>query len=458
MTRPTYSLHHRLLGILLLATVGVWLLIGIGGYQLAHHEADELFDSQLETLGHNLLAVVASSDDDGVAQQLGQRSPDSQEKLQYAVWRIDRHAQLLMASADNDPDLLQLPLQEGFADQVWPSGRWRSFSSADNERRFFVRIAENEEVREELAREYASRLLLPLLAGLPLLALLMAWLLRVALRPVQQVASSIEARQPDEQTPLQLPAEVPREIAPLLDALDRLFGRVGQAIERERNFTANAAHELRTPLAAIRLHAQVARHAVGTDGSVSDGLAAIDEVLDAADRTTHLVEQLLTLARLTPEEVRSGESCDLVAQVRAVSSDLAPAAHAKGQQLAYDGVDQALLSGRAALLYTLVRNLLDNAIRYTPAGGQISLSVHAEGAGWRLEVVDDGPGIAAARRAEALSRFARLDRHDVQGCGLGLSIVATIAELHGARLELAERDGASARPGLRVRVIFPKSM
>jgi len=181
-------------------------------------------------------------------------------------------------------------------------------------------------------------------------------------------------------------------------------------------------------------------------------------VLDAADRTTHLVEQLLTLARLTPEEVRSGESCDLVAQVRAVSSDLAPAAHAKGQQLAYDGVDQALLSGRAALLYTLVRNLLDNAIRYTPAGGQISLSVHAEGAGWRLEVVDDGPGIAAARRAEALSRFARLDRHDVQGCGLGLSIVATIAELHGARLELAERDGASARPGLRVRVIFPKSM
>jgi signal transduction histidine kinase len=309
-----------------------------------------------------------------------------------------------------------------------------------------VQAPENDHERHELVQRIAKRLLLPALFGLPLLA---AWIWLAthrALAPLRSLAGEIAAREPERLSPL-VPATAPVEVRPLLDALNALFGRVGQALEAERRFTADAAHELRTPLAALAAQAQVAERARDD----AERQHAIAQLVVGSRRAARLVEQLLTLARLDPEAEAPAARVDLQRLAEEVCAAHGSLAIEKGIALSLDA-RPAGVSGNADTLGVLLRNLVDNALRYTPAGGRVQVEVRG-GERPELAVVDSGPGIPAEARQRVFARFHRLAGQDSEGSGLGLSIVARIAERHGASVRLEDAAGG----GLRAVVGFPSA-
>ena len=300
---------------------------------------------------------------------------------------------------------------------------------------------ETVEEHDDLIRDIARRLLSPMLFGLPLLGLWIWLATWRALKPLDDVAEQITARAPDRLQPL-APASAPREIRPLVNAINDLFARVERTLESERRFTADAAHELRTPLAALATQAQVAMRA--RDNTERDH--AIEQLIASCRRASRLVDQLLTLARLDPEKTRAIEMVALDRLAEEVCADHGAPALAKNVALELDALPTQV-AGNADMLRVLLRNLVDNAIRYTPAGGHVTVAV-APGA---LTVTDTGPGIPAAERKRIFDRFHRLAGQDTEGSGLGLSIVARIAERHGATVRL---DAGDNEKGLRVTVRF----
>jgi two-component system sensor histidine kinase QseC len=242
---------------------------------------------------------------------------------------------------------------------------------------------------------------------------------------------------------------VPAEVLPLVEELNRLFARISQVLERERRFTADAAHELRTPLAALRSQAQLARTARGA--AVRD--EALDGILTGTDRATRLVEQLLTLARVESGQARaSAQSLDLRELVRGQIAVIAPRALAVNLELAFDEGAAVPVLGNPDLLAVLARNLLDNAVCYTPAGGRLHVAVDANNRVARLTVDNSGPVISADDLARLGERFFRVTGNPASGSGLGLSIVARIAELHGGTVAIRAGKGGD---GLCVEVELP---
>ena len=299
---------------------------------------------------------------------------------------------------------------------------------------------------KELAEHLIETLLTPLLFGLPLLAAWIWFATRRGLAPLDAIAAEVGQRAPERLEPL-MPAAAPREIRPLLGALNDLLSRVEQALDSERRFTADAAHELRTPLAAIAAQAQVAQRA--RDAAERDH--ALAQIAVGSRRASRLVEQLLMLARLDPAAPLPRAALRLDRLAAEVCADHGAAALEKQIALELDAPQETVVAGNADLLRILLRNLLDNALRYTPAGGQVRVVVGEERGRVMLAVCDSGPGIPAGDRENALRRFQRFAGQEIAGSGLGLSIVARIAELHGARLELADGIG---NPGLTVRTNF----
>lgn len=295
---------------------------------------------------------------------------------------------------------------------------------------------------KELAEHLIETLLTPLLFGLPLLAAWIWFATRRGLAPLDAIAAEVGQRAPERLEPL-MPAAAPREIRPLLGALNDLLSRVEQALDNERRFTADAAHELRTPLAALSAQAQVAQRA----RDAAEREQALAQIVAGSRRAGHLVDQLLTLARLDPATPPALTPVRLDALAAEVCADHGAAALDKDIALELDAPQEVVVAGNADLLRILLRNLLDNALRYTPPGGRVEVGI-APGA---LRVDDSGPGIPAGERANVLQRFYRLAGQEIAGSGLGLSIVARIAELHGARLALADGCGT---PGLGVRLRF----
>ncbi len=304
-----------------------------------------------------------------------------------------------------------------------------------------------DELRHELDEHFIEALLTPLLFGLPVLGGWIWFATRRGLKPLDEIAAELGKRVPERLDPV-VPVAAPREIRPLLEALNMLFARVEQAMEKERSFTADAAHELRTPLAAIATQAQVAARA--RDDAERDH--ALAQLTASARRASHLVEQLLTLARLDPAAGLQKSAVRLDALTAEACADHGAAALDKQLALELDAPAAVTLQANDAMLRVLLRNLIDNAVRYTPAGGQVRVSVTATGNRALLTVSDSGPGIPPAQRTEALRRLHRLGGQEIEGSGLGLSIVARIAELHGATLELADGIG---QPGLTVRLSLP---
>lgn len=439
-----FSLRRRLLAMLLGGVTAGWLAIMAFSYLDSHHEIDELFDAQLAQAAQTLLALAGEYDDDDDIAELASDGHKYQKKFIFQLW--DAHGRLLLRS--RHAPTAPLTETDGFSESIAGDGHaWRLYSQWDAQRQLRVQVGEDHHVREELAWLIAGRLLVPGTIGLLLLGTWIWFATRHALTPLDEIATQLAERAPDRLGPV-TPTRAPEEIRAMLDALNGLFGRVDRAMENERRFTADAAHELRTPLAALTAQAQVALRAQ----NAAERDHAIRQVEAGARRASHLVEQLLTLARLDPAAAPAFAAVPLDVLATEICADHAPAALAKQITLELDAPERVLVVGQDAMLRVLLRNLVDNAIRYTPSGGKVGVGVTARKDAVILSIADDGPGIPLAEREKALHRFHRLAGQDIEGSGLGLSIVVRVTELHGARLELDDRE--DGHPGLVVRVIF----
>lgn len=437
------SLRRRLLFLLTGTVLTAWLATALFTYFDARHEIGELFDAHLAQSA-GLIAAQLEHEIERDPEHQQPRQYQHERKIAFQVW--DRQGRLLLHSASAPPARL-LDLAEGFGDTTLENQRWRVFSRRDESRRFVVQVGEQYEVRDELAKSVASHLLHPLYLALPALALLIWFAVGSGLAPLAGIAREVARRAPDNLAPIES-SQAPQEVSPLLTALNRLFERLRNSLEQERRFTADAAHELRTPLAALKIQAQVALGAKA-EAQRSDALA---KVLAGTDRATHLVEQLLVLARLDPQAaIAPDRPVELHALAQQGLAEIAPLAARKEIELELAPGGPVLVVGDALLLAVLLRNLLDNAVRYTPAGGVVRVVVDASPQGPQLTVTDSGPGIPEADRARVFERFHRGLGHGEEGSGLGLSIAQRIADLHGARIALVAGDHGQ---GLRVSVHF----
>jgi two-component system sensor histidine kinase QseC len=288
---PT-SLRARLLLLLLSATLLLWAVTALLSYREAHHEIDEIFDAQLARSAHILLAQVGHEADETEI-EYGEDFHKYERKIVFQVWDAD--GRLILRSA-NAPQKALVDEDEGFEDTRIDGRTWRVFSHWDGEHRLLVQVGERHDVRDELTESVVAHLFYPFAFAAPLLALLI-WLgVGRGLAPLRGIAAEVADRAPQHLTPLEA-GGAPDEIRPLVESLNGLLGRLDTALENERRFTADAAHELRTPLAALKTQAQVAQRSIAEE----ERRHALQQVVEGVDRATHLVEQLLTLARLDPE-------------------------------------------------------------------------------------------------------------------------------------------------------------
>lgn len=441
------SLRRRLLLLLSGTVLAAWLATAVFTYFDARREIGEMLDAQLAQSAGLIAAQLEHEleDEDDHDGSILPRQYRHERKIAFQVW--DRKGRLRLRSA-GAPQTRLLERAEGFGEAKFDGKRWRVFSRWDESRHYLVQVAERYELREELAQEVAGHLLHPLYFALPALGLLIWLAVGAGLAPLAAVAREVARRAPDNLAPLE-GGDAPREIAPLVSALNALFERLRASLEQERRFTADAAHELRTPLSAVKTQAQVALGAADE----TERRSALANVVAGADRAARLVEQLLVLARLDPQTaLPPGQTVDLAALAQEGVAEIAPAAAAKGVEVGVTGGAAASIHGDAVLLAVLLRNLLDNAVRYTPAGGEVEVSLQRTGNGAALVVADTGPGIPGAERGRVFDRFHRVLGTGEEGSGLGLSIVRRIAELHRARVVL---DAGPGGRGLRVEIVFP---
>ncbi|MDO8958340.1 MAG: ATP-binding protein [Rhodocyclaceae bacterium] len=436
------SLRARLIvGVVGLVTV-IWLGVTLAAWIETRHETEEILDAHLAQAAALLTAFVGHEPD-----ELDEHLPTNRylHKVTFQVW--DGGRSLLVHSA-NAPDHRLSASDQGFSDARFDGHRWRVFSQWSGDGRYLVQVGETFDTRDDISRELAGHLLAPLGVALPLLALALALLIGRGLRPLTTLAEDIGRRDANRLDQVDT-ARAPRELKPVLDRLNQLFARLSRSIELERRFTADAAHELRTPLAAMRTHAQVAQGATAAD----ERDAALAHVIEATDRATRLVEQLLTLARLeAPSASQAFVACDLRQIAVTTLAAAAPAALAKQIEIELTDGPSVSVPGDPTLLGVLLRNLIDNAVRYSPpqVGVGVTAGLGAAGEPF-VAVIDQGPGIPPAERSRVLDRFHRIAGNAESGSGLGLSIAARIVELHGARLEL---DSGPDGKGLCARVVF----
>jgi two-component system sensor histidine kinase QseC len=364
-----------------------------------------------------------------------------ERRLRYQVWSRDG---LLLLRSANAPEEVLTP-RDGLSESPEVDGQtWKYYAVWDRHHDFRIVVSEDNGLRNRLVRSIALRVVSPLGLGLPVLLALIWLSIRRGLWPLGRLAQEIEARKPDNLTPLEQ-TQVPNEVRPLVGALNQLLERVSNSLEGERRFTANAAHELRTPLAAIKAQAYLVR----TAESEAERQDAVLQLQRGIERAIRLVGQMLTMARLDPQQaLPEALPMDLQEVAESVCAVLAPLALQRSQTLELQ-VEPGLppLHGNADMVSMLISNLVDNAIRYTQRQGHILVNIRRVDGAIFLRVEDDGPGIPPHLRERVFERFYRVANADQAGTGLGLAICQRIAELHGATIQLqtgANEKGACA--------------
>lgn len=439
------SLRLRLL-LLLSLTLGIgWVAAAWFTHAEARHEIDEMFDAQLAQSARVLLGTMRHHLHER-AEHGGDEIESAHAYEQKLVFQVWDESGLQMRSA-TAPMTALAKAEPGYSEAVFNGQSWRVFTRWGKHHEFMIQVAEPTAEREKLARHIVLKVLLPALVILPILALMVWFAVGAGLQPLKLLKKEVRQRTAERLEPVSM-VGVPDEVAPLTQALNDLFARLQYAFEAERRFTADAAHELRTPLAALKTQAQVAMRATED----AERQIALENVLRGVDRATHLLEQLLTLARVDPDAAATGhEPLELRPLAASVLAHLAPFARERKIELSLEDGAAGKVVGNPAQLAVLMRNLLDNAVRYTPEGGSVSVSIRHDRDATVLEVCDTGPGIPEQEKAQVLERFYRIPGSAAEGSGLGLSIVQRIAELHHARLELAGGDNGK---GLKVSLFF----
>lgn len=428
------SLRVRLLAALLAMLALAAAVMGAVTYRNVLAQTESLFDYQLRQMALSL------RDQGEIAPDQARAFADEQLDFVIQIWTVDGRS---IYGSKPHTDLPARALL-GFADVSVDGGTWRTFSVATSER--VIQVAQPLQIRQRLAADAALRSVMPLLLLTPAMAVVVWWIAALTLRPLHKVAADVRRR--GEQLLEPLPThELPEEVFPLVNALNALLQRLGQSLDTQRAFVSDAAHELRSPLTALKLQLQLLKR--------SPDEAARREAMEALscgiDRAARLVEQLLALARSEPGAAASAvERLDLSEVVRQAVADTVPLAMARGTQIELFADAPVMLRGERMALAALARNLADNAVRYSPPGSHVQLKVAADGGVPLLQVDDTGPGIARAERERVFDRFYRRGGQDEQGTGLGLAIVRSVAARHGAQVELED----SPLGGLRVSVRF----
>jgi len=439
----SHSVKQRLLLGVLSGVALVWVTTSAYSYFDARREINELLDAHLAQSASLIVAQLGHELEE-IDLEHAPRTDKRARRVVFQTW--ERGTLLRLHSADAPSSRLSRR-EEGYSNADLDGKGWRVFSTWDATHRFLVQIAERDDARREIAAGIATNLLVPLLVALPILAVFVWLTIDRAVKPLDRLGREVERRKADNLRVLAVEG-APREVMPLVRSLNALFDRVGRLIQNERRFTSDAAHELRTPLAALKTQAQVAKGA--TDDAVRQ--RALDHVIEGCDRAARLVDQLLTLARLEPDTARPAAPADLATLARQVVGELAPFAVGKDVEVEVRGSETLIVEGHPDLLSVLLRNLVDNAIRYTSRGSTVSVDIHQAGDNARVTVSDQGPGIAPGERTRIGQRFYRVTGTGETGSGLGISIVRRIVEIHGAQLNFEEGENGK---GLRAVVDFP---
>jgi two-component system sensor histidine kinase QseC len=440
------SLRNRLLALVLGGVAIAWIGAAVWAYRDARHETNELLDGYLVQAA--ALLVAQAGDDLGELDI--EHAPQLHRYARRVAFQIWERGETLRVHSANAPDRRLSRRTDGFDDVEVDGERWRVFSSYDTHRGILVQVGEERSARDKITIAVARGLATPLVIALPILGILLWVAVTLGLAPLAALGRAVARREPANLAPLEVESP-PREVAPLVASLNALFERVQASMEHERRFTADAAHELRTPIAALRAQAEVA---LGADDA-AQRRRALEGVIAGCDRAAHLVDQLLTLARLDPSgATRPGGNADLAAVAREVAAVHAQAALERGIDLSVEAPAAAAVAADPTMLRILLRNLVDNAVRYTAGHGRTVRIEVAGGASPVCRIVDDGPGIAADERARLGERFHRLEGTDVPGSGLGLSIVLRIAKLGGANVTFATAPGGRGL-GVTVRFVAP---
>jgi two-component system OmpR family sensor kinase len=411
-------------------TLLLWLFAGLSAgiviaagllYLQAREEANQIFDYQMKQLAASLptrpFAPVSPSRPD---------QPDMEKDIVIQIWD---DTGLRIYHSHEQPRLPERA-ELGFANIIASNGAWRVYSAQQGDT--VVQVAQPLRARREVAADMALKTVAPLLLLFPFLGGLIWITVSKGLSPVRRVAKEVQSRDASTLSPIS-DADLPEEVKPLTHALNDLLSRLDHAIDVQRAFVADAAHELRTPLTALKLQIQLAERAT----TEAERRTAFAELTHGFERATHLVQQLLTLARQEPGTSRKAQQpVDLVALAHNVVADLAPAANIKNIDLGIQTETSAIIHGDGDALRVLLGNLVDNAIRYTPDGGTVDVSIHADGQATSISVEDTGPGIPDSDLDRVFDRFYRVPGARVEGSGLGLAIVRQIADANDAQVTL----------------------
>jgi len=446
------SLQARLLITVLGLLGGVWLAVLASTWYGTRHELNELLDAHLSQAAAVLVTQQLADLEHGDFP-----APPALHKYQARVAiQVWHEGQLVMRSTNAPIQPLADLWVMGLSGRRVAGEVWRVFSAPGYEPDVVVQVGELESARRHILVASLTSTAWPMLLALPLLALGVWWAVRGAVRPLRELGQAVAQRNPQALDPLPLSTVAP-EVAPLVQALNGLFERMSALLESERRFTADAAHELRTPIAAIRMQAQVAQGA-RTDDERAQALSA---TLQGCDRATRLVGQLLELARLEGEAQRADggdaaapSSTDLSATARQLLADLAPRAQERQQVLQLDTPGPVLVPMPAALVQVLLRNLIDNALRYSPVAASVHVTVRGATREIAAQVVveDSGPGLPPEAQVRLGERFYRVLGSGQAGSGLGWSIVRRLARLYDISITLQTSPSLG---GLQVSLYWP---
>jgi two-component system OmpR family sensor kinase len=438
----THSLRARLLWLLLAAILLGTATQGLFAYRTALAEADEIFDYHMQQMALSLRSGLPVNG----ADVRGEDAQDaSSDEFIVQIWTSDG----LRVYQSGGRSALPQRAVLGFSEVQARGTRYRVLSVQT--RGQVVQVAQDMAVRHQMARTLALRTVVPTVLMAPLLMLIVWWVVTRSLAPVSRVRRQLAQRQSADLDPVS-EDDLPDEIRPLVRELNALFGRVREAFEAQKSFVADAAHELRSPLAALKLQVQGLRRA----GDQEARERAAGRLEAGIDRASRLVEQLLVLARHQASATPGtpAQPHVLAALARQAVADASASAHARSIDLGLAPSDEAAIACHPDAIEMLLRNLLDNAIKYTPPGGTVTVQVRAEARSLLLSVDDSGPGIPPEDRARVLDRFYRVPGSDATGSGLGLSIVKAVADLHGASLVLVSSPELG---GLRVELRFAQA-
>jgi len=450
------SIRRRLLGIILPTIIGAWLITGALSYFDTKNEISDVLDSQLAQSGRVLLAMslhelveqrllseTPSNASEIVSEDYWQLNQAHESQLAFQVWL---HDDLLTLRSSNAPENHMTSKFKGFDDVIINDQKWRVFRIHSADQIISVEIAISQKLQNIIPNQLLFSIIIPLLISIPLL-IVFIWLgIDKSLEPFKTIARHLSNRKTNDLSPID-ESNVPSEVHPLTAAINSMFAHMKTAFDTERRFTSDAAHELRTPLAALKTHAEIALQA----DNPKEQRKALSQIVQGVNRATRLVEQLLTLARLDPDTGFTNiRRFDLFIAAEDVLSTQAVLAIDKNIEISLTGTRGKFVAGNSDAICVLMRNLIDNAIRYTPKGGEVEVSICRKDDTIIWTVADSGPGIPKEERSKIFNRFYRSLGTKESGSGLGLSIVTRIADLHHLTIQLE----TSRMGGLQIDILF----